>query len=99
MEREYDYKNETILIVDDEAEVGKTVRSLLKRLGFHADYVQNGNEAVKQLRNRGYRFLITDINMPDLNGIELIKIVSREDPDISIIAMTGYEGLYLYGCD
>jgi len=96
MDREYDYKNETILIVDDEAEVGKTVRSLLKRLGFHADYVQNGNEAVKQLRNRGYRFLITDINMPDLNGIELIKIVSREDPDISIIAMTGYDKDYTY---
>jgi two-component system cell cycle response regulator len=96
MKREYDYKNETILIVDDEAEVGKTVRSLLKSLGFNADYVQNVNKAMKKLSNGDYSFLITDINMPDLNGIEVIKTVSREDPDISIIAMTDYDKDYTY---
>lgn len=96
MEKEYDYKNETMLIVDDEVEVGKVVKSLLRSLGFNADFVESANSAMEQLRNGDYSFLITDINMPDINGIELIKMVSGENPEISIIAMTGYDKDYTY---
>lgn len=96
MEKEYDYKNETMLIVDDEVEVGKVVKSLLRSLGFNADFVESANSAMEQLRNGDYSFLITDINMPDMNGIELIKMVSGENPEISIIAMTGYDKDYTY---
>jgi two-component system, cell cycle response regulator len=96
MEKKYDYKKEAILIVDDEAEVGNVVKGLLMSLGFHAEYVEDGNNAMEQLRNGNYSFLITDINMPYLNGIELIKMVSTENPDISIIAMTGYDKDYTY---
>jgi CheY-like chemotaxis protein len=96
MEKQYYYKNETVLIVDDEVEVGKVVKSLLTSLGFNADFVENGSRAIEQLRNGDYSFLITDINMPDLSGIELIKMVSRENPEISIIAMTGYDKDYTY---
>jgi two-component system, cell cycle response regulator len=96
MEKKYDYKKEVILIVDDEAEVGNVVKGLLMSLGFHAEYVEDGNNAMEQLRNGNYSFLITDINMPYLNGIELIKMVSTENPDISIIAMTGYDKDYTY---
>lgn len=96
MEKEYDSKNETMLIVDDEVEVGKVVKSLLRSLGFNADFVESANSAMEQLRNGDYSFLITDINMPDINGIELIKMVSGENPEISIIAMTGYDKDYTY---
>lgn len=96
MEKEYDYKNETMLIVDDEVEVGKVVKGLLTSLGFNVDFVENGSGAMEQLRNGDYSFLITDISMPDLNGMELIKMVSREKPEISIIAMTGYDKDYTY---
>jgi two-component system cell cycle response regulator len=96
MEREYNNRNETMLIVDDEAEVGNVVRSLLRSLGFHADFVESAESAMEQLRNGDYSFLITDINMPGMNGIELIKVVSGENPEISIIAMTGYDKDYTY---
>lgn len=96
MEKEYDYKNETMLIVDDEVEVGNVVKSLLTSLGFNADFVESANSAIEQLRNGDYSFLITDINMPDMNGIELIKTVSGENPEINIIAMTGYDKDYTY---
>lgn len=96
MEKEYDYKNETMLIVDDEVEVGNVVKSLLTNLGFNADFVESAKSAMEQLRNGDYSFLITDINMPDMNGIELIKRVSGENPGISIIAMTGYDKDYTY---
>jgi len=96
MEKKYDYKKEAILIVDDEAEAGNVVKDLLMSLGFRAEYVEDGNNAMEQLKNGDYSFLLTDINMPYLNGIELIKMVSTESPDISIIAMTGYEKDYTY---
>lgn len=96
MEKQYDYKNETVLIVDDELEVGNVVKSLLMSLGFHADFVESAKSAMEQLRNGDYSFLVTDINMPDMNGIELIKMVSGENPEISIIAMTGYDKDYTY---
>ena len=96
MEKVYDHKNETMLIVDDEREVGKVVMELLASLGFNVDYVENGNLALERLKNGDYTFVITDINMPEMNGIELIKMVSGENPDISIIAMTGYDKDYTY---
>jgi len=96
MDKRYDYKDEAILIVDDEAEVGTVVKGLLMSLGFKAEYVEDGNNALELLRNGDYSFLITDINMPYLNGIDLIKMVSTENPDISIIAMTGYDKDYKY---
>ncbi len=96
MEKEYDYKNEAMLIVDDEVEVGMVVKSLLTSLGFTTDFVEKGSLAVERLRNGNYSFLITDINMPEMNGIELIKMVSKENPGISVIAMTGYDKDYTY---
>jgi two-component system cell cycle response regulator len=96
MKQEDNYKNETILVVDDEVEIGNVVKSLLARIGLKVDFTQNGSSALKMLRNGHYTFLITDINMPDLNGIQLIRMAARENPGISIIAMTGYDKDYTY---
>jgi two-component system cell cycle response regulator len=96
METEYDYNEENVLIVDDETELGKVVTDLLSNLGFSAASVTSGKDALDELRNGRYTFLITDINMPELDGIELIKIVKKENRDINIIAMTGYDKDYTY---
>ncbi len=96
MEQEIDYKKENLLVVDDEIDVGNVVKELLSNLGFNAYSVTSGKSALKEIRNRDYTFLITDINMPELNGIELIKIVKREIPYINVIAMTGYDKNYTY---
>ncbi|MFW6147405.1 MAG: diguanylate cyclase [Thermodesulfobacteriota bacterium] len=96
MERESDYQHENFLVVDDEEAVGNVVKSILTSLGFHAHYVEDARTALDQLRHGHYSFLLTDISMPDLNGIDLIKMVSKEIPDISIIAMTGYDKDYTY---
>ena len=84
------------MIVDDDVEAGNFVAGLLSNLGFSVGSVNSGKNALQELRNRRYTFLITDINMPTLNGIELIRMVKKENPDINIIAMTGYEKDYTY---
>ena len=96
MEQECDYSKENLLIVDDKIEVGNNVRELLINLGFNASFLSNGKNALQELKSGRYTFLITDIKMPELNGIELIKRVKKENPDISIIAMTGYGEDYKY---
>lgn len=88
MGQEYDYKKENLLIIDDEMAVGRGLRDLLLNLGFKADFISNGKHALEQLRDEKYTFLITDIGMPELDGIELIKTVRTEAPHINIIAMT-----------
>jgi CheY-like chemotaxis protein len=90
-----EYYKDYLLIVDDEIEVREVVTELLSSLGFNADSESSGKNALQQIRNGKYTFLITDINMPELNGIELIKKVKEEKPDISIIAMTGFDKDFL----
>ena len=96
MEQEYNYSKENLLIVDDEIDVGKNVKDLLLNLGFKANFLSNGKNALQELRDEKYTFLITDIVMPELNGIELIKRAKRENPLISVIAMTGYFKQFTY---
>ena len=96
MKPKYDYNKESVLIVDDEIETREVVTRLLSKLGFSVDSVSNGKNALQELRDEKYTILITDIKMSELNGIELIKMVKRENPEINIIAMTGYDKDYTY---
>jgi len=96
MEEQFDYEKETFLVVDDETGLGDLVRDILSNLGFKARSVTSGENALQELRNERYTFLITDINMPELDGIELIRMVKKEGTDINIIAMTGYDKDYTY---
>jgi len=93
---EQEYHKENLLVVDDEIEVGNVVTELLSSLGFNAYSENSGKNALQKIKNGKYTFLITDINMPELNGIELIKNVREEKVDISIIAMTGYDKDFTY---
>jgi len=91
-----EYYKEYVLIVDDEIEVNKVFTELLSSLGFNADSENSGKNALQRIKDKKYTFLITDVNMPEFSGIELIKKVREEKIDISIIAMTGYDKDYTY---
>jgi len=91
-----EYHKENLLVVDDEIDVRNVVAELLSSLGFNVDSENSGKSALQRIKNEKYTFLITDVNMPEFNGIELIKTVREEKIDISIIAMTGYDKDYAY---
>ena len=94
---EYDFSNEHVLIVEDEAEFGKILKDLLKRKGFKSHHVTNAADALAELRkDPSFSFVITDIVMPGMNGLELTEKVSNEFPDVCIIVMTGYSDDYRY---
>ena len=93
-----DYMNERILVVDDEEEFGKILEDLLKHQGFKAHHIASASDALKELgeEEKAYTFLITDIVMPGIDGLELTKKAKDEFPDVCVIVMTGYSDDYKY---
>jgi len=91
-----DYSNEFILVVDDDSYLRDTLEKLLKTVGIASHSVSNGNDAMEMLEKNDYTIILTDMKMPGIDGMELIKMICDNDYDISIIAMTGYSEGYTY---
>lgn len=91
-----DYSKESILIVDDNTILRETLENLLTAIGIRPDSVANGVDALEELKDKAYTFLLTDMKMPGMGGMELIQKAHQEFPEISIIAMTGYAEGYRY---
>ena len=91
-----DYDNEIILVVDDEDAVRGPIVQMLNRLGFKTGAQGNARGALRELGERPYTFLLTDIRMPEVDGLELIKQSKKDYPDVCTIAMTGYSKEYKY---
>ncbi len=79
-----------ILAVDDEAIILDSFRKILVLAGFSVDTVENGPEALTLLRARDYDFLFTDLKMPEMDGVEVVKAASHLRPDMDIVVITGY---------
>jgi len=74
-----------ILIVDDFSTMRRIIKNLLKELGFsNVTEADDGNTALPMLKSGGYDFLITDWNMPGMQGIDLLRNV-RADPGIATL--------------
>lgn len=80
---------EDILVVDDDRIVLELVKLILEREGFAAHCVASGEEAIEQIKERTFSLMITDYNMPGLNGIELARKGMEMAPQMPIIMDTG----------
>jgi two-component system nitrogen regulation response regulator NtrX len=80
-----------ILVVDDETDVRETTRELLELHGYAVEEARTGREALADLRRSRPALLVTDVIMPDMDGLELIRTVRREHPETPIIVVTGSE--------
>jgi CheY-like chemotaxis protein len=78
-----------ILVVDDEAPVRKVLRTMLERAGYDVEDAPNGSIALEVLRDYPADVVITDIVMPEKEGIEIIQEMRADYPDIKIIAISG----------
>lgn len=68
------------LIVDDFSTMRRIVRGLLKESGFNnADEAEDGQVALNKLRNERYDFVVSDINMPNMNGFELLASIKADE--------------------
>jgi DNA-binding response OmpR family regulator len=79
----------SILVVDDERSICALVQITLEREGHNVEVVVDGFTASRKLRGRNYDLLITDLLMPDRDGLELIREAKRYYPGMRILAMSG----------
>lgn len=75
----------SVLVVDGEETLRDLLVKILSREGYVADMAVDGQEAVEKLRLREYDLLISDIKMPRLDGLELLKLVKAEYPKMGVI--------------
>jgi len=83
---------EKILIVEDEISVREFTSRMLKKLGYTVAEAQNGTEAMKVISGQtdDFNLIITDLIMPDMNGLELIRAIENTGKKTKIIYMSGY---------
>lgn len=79
-----------ILVADDEPSVREFVERALNYAGYAVTVVPDGNAALDALSKKDYDVLLTDIVMPDLDGIALSLKVSKDYPKTKILMMSGY---------
>jgi two-component system, chemotaxis family, chemotaxis protein CheY len=80
----------TVLVVDDHASVRETLCKLLENTGYNVLRARNGKEAMLVAREaENIDVLITDLLMPDVDGLELMKMIRRTRPDIKILVISG----------
>jgi len=82
------------LIVDDDQVALRVIRNILEEVGYEVETARNGREALKSLRGRGIKLLITDWEMPEMNGIEHCRAIRSEDFSgyVYIIMLTAKDG-------
>jgi CheY-like chemotaxis protein len=78
-----------VLLIDDELMVRKIVRKMLERVGHEVVDVENGRMGLDRLERAPFDLIVTDIIMPDVEGIEVLMTVRERHPSIAVVAMSG----------
>ncbi len=90
------YEPQRLLLVDDDPTVLALTSEFLKTLGMEFHTARNGKEALKLLEGSPFTIIITDLIMPVMDGMSLIKVVKTKWPDIDIVVMTGHGREFSY---
>lgn len=101
-----EFKKPVILVVDDESDVCEMLVTILYEEGYVTDIANNGKDAVKKVKDGGVDFVLLDIMMPEMGGIETLRQIKAVRPDIPVVMITAYatlktaqESMRLGACD
>lgn len=86
-------KNARIIIVDDDENIRKTMQTILEDEGYVVDLAVTGNEAIKMTQETAYNIALLDIRLPDMEGVELLKLIKDNVPRTRKIMVTGYPSM------
>jgi two-component system response regulator AtoC len=79
-----------VLVVDDDASMRHLLTVILQDHGYEARAVASGEDALKELAARDFDLVLTDVRMPRMDGIALLREVQRLQPDVTVIVMSAY---------
>ncbi len=86
-------KQTKILVVDDDESIRSTFAAILEEEGYHVDTASSGQEAIAKSIETSYNIAILDIRLPDMDGVDLLKLMKETVPRTRKIMMTGYPSL------
>ena len=86
-------KNKRILVVDDDETIRTTMKAILEDEGYIVDLAGTGKEAVQKTREKSYNVALLDIRLPDMEGVELLKLMQDSVPRTRKIMVTGYPSM------
>ena len=78
-----------ICLIDDDQGIRDTLTRILRRLGHEVKPAGNGREGLDLVAKNKFQIVITDIIMPEVEGIEVVRSIRQSDPDMQVIAMSG----------
>jgi DNA-binding response OmpR family regulator len=79
-----------VLIIDDEDVICKACKMVLNEQEFICDHCLSGEEGVKRVMEQNYDLLLLDMKLKDMDGMDILKRVKKEKPDLYVIVITGY---------
>jgi CheY-like chemotaxis protein len=84
------FENSRVLVVDDDAAVGRSITRVLSDRGFKVREALDGKEALDEMGHQDYDVVFTDIKMPGMDGLEVASRVRKEHPGVPVVIVTGY---------
>ena len=84
-----------ILLAEDDDDMRRFLVKALERAGYHVSDFDNGASAYERLREEPFSLLLTDIVMPEMDGIELARRATEIDPDLKVMFITGFAAVSL----
>lgn len=85
----------SVLIADDDVAVRRTILLMLQHAGLEVDATSGGNECIRRFMTGSYDLVISDLDMPDLNGVEVARRLRYFNPQIELYAFSGSSGTML----
>ena len=88
-----EFRKPVILVVDDESDMCEMLVTILYEEGYVTDIANSGKDAVKKVKDGGVDFVLLDIMMPEMGGIETLQQIKAVRPDIPVVMITAYATL------
>lgn len=82
--------------MDDDENAREALSNILTRDGYDVSLARNGQEALNYLRSKDVELIITDLNMPEMNGMMLLRELNRTHPATNVIMITAYGNMESY---
>ncbi|MGD0995370.1 MAG: response regulator [Candidatus Bathyarchaeia archaeon] len=86
-------KHAKILVVDDDENIRNTMKTILEDEGYIVDLAATGSEAIRKTKKSAYNIALLDIRLPDIEGVELLKLIKDAVPRTRKIMVTGYPSM------
>ena len=83
----------SVLVVDDESSILDTLRILLRKDGYEVATAQGGKAGLEQIRSGNHSIVLTDVRMPQVSGLDILRAAKEQDPETPVILMTAQASL------